>query len=121
MYQNCWAIWRFFNAKLMLLLHKTSSYIRTVASINKQYLHAHFRFCQQFKIFCTGGVGTKRFCSAVDLGNRCDYGGLPGDQLEYRTCVYTCSSDGCNPATTILPNAFTFTISSFIILYILLR
>lgn len=45
-----------------------------------------------------GGLGTKRFCSALDLGNYCNYIKQPGDQLEYRSCVYTCSSDGCNPA-----------------------
>ncbi|CAL1677670.1 unnamed protein product [Lasius platythorax] len=52
-----------------------------------------------------GGIGTKRFCSAVDLGNYCDYVRQPGDKLTYRTCVYTCTGDGCNPATSFVPNA----------------
>ncbi|XP_025831156.1 uncharacterized protein LOC108741657 [Agrilus planipennis] len=47
-----------------------------------------------------GGVGTKRFCSSLDLGNYCNYVKQPGDTLTYRTCVYTCTGDGCNPATT---------------------
>ncbi|XP_058801331.1 U-scoloptoxin(05)-Sm1a isoform X2 [Phymastichus coffea] len=51
-----------------------------------------------------GGVGTKRFCSSVDLGNYCDYVQQPGDKLSYRTCVYTCNSDGCNPASSLTPS-----------------
>ncbi|XP_032665625.1 uncharacterized protein LOC116841605 [Odontomachus brunneus] len=47
-----------------------------------------------------GGIGTKRFCSAVDMGNYCDYVKQPGDKLTYRTCVFTCSGDGCNLATS---------------------
>ncbi|XP_015430770.1 PREDICTED: uncharacterized protein LOC107187247 isoform X2 [Dufourea novaeangliae] len=50
-----------------------------------------------------GGIGTKRFCSAVDLGNYCDYVNQQGDKLTYRTCIFTCSGDGCNPATTFKP------------------
>ncbi|XP_011303429.1 uncharacterized protein bou isoform X1 [Fopius arisanus] len=46
-----------------------------------------------------GGIGTKRYCSSVHMGNFCEYVKQVGDTLEYRTCVYTCSSDGCNPAT----------------------
>lgn len=49
----------------------------------------------------SGGVGTKRFCSSVHMGNDCHYTNTAGDdpKIKYRTCVYTCSSDGCNPAT----------------------
>ncbi|CAB3375215.1 UPAR/Ly6 domain-containing protein bou isoform X2 [Cloeon dipterum] len=46
-----------------------------------------------------GGYGTKRFCSALDLGNYCNFVRQPGDDMEYRSCVYTCSGDGCNPAS----------------------
>ncbi|XP_014216480.1 uncharacterized protein LOC106645199 [Copidosoma floridanum] len=53
----------------------------------------------------TGGIGTKRFCSSVNLGNYCDEVKQPGDQLTYRTCVYTCDSDGCNPASRISPSS----------------
>ncbi|KAL1512495.1 hypothetical protein ABEB36_002078 [Hypothenemus hampei] len=45
-----------------------------------------------------GGIGTKRFCSSLDLGNYCHYVKQPGDTLTYRSCVYTCSRDGCNSA-----------------------
>ncbi|XP_050293484.1 U-scoloptoxin(05)-Sm1a [Anthonomus grandis grandis] len=48
-----------------------------------------------------GGIGTKRFCSSLDLGNYCNYVQQPGDKLEYRSCVYTCTGDGCNPASTV--------------------
>ncbi|KDR22169.1 Cytosolic carboxypeptidase-like protein 5, partial [Zootermopsis nevadensis] len=50
-----------------------------------------------------GGLGTKRFCSSLDLGNYCNYIRQPGDQLEYRSCVFTCSSDGCNLAESKRP------------------
>ncbi|XP_019880824.1 uncharacterized protein LOC109608736 [Aethina tumida] len=55
-----------------------------------------------------GGVGAKRFCSSLDFGNYCNYVKQPGDELQYRTCVFTCSGDGCNPATTITPNKFVY-------------
>ncbi|XP_020299646.1 uncharacterized protein LOC109863664 isoform X1 [Pseudomyrmex gracilis] len=56
-----------------------------------------------------GGIGTKRFCSSAHMGNYCDYVKQPGDKLMYRTCVFTCSSDGCNPATYLQPN-FLYTL-----------
>ncbi|XP_043260591.1 uncharacterized protein LOC122402089 isoform X1 [Colletes gigas] len=51
-----------------------------------------------------GGIGTKRFCSALDLGNYCDYVKRQGDKLTYRTCIFTCTGDGCNPAATSGPS-----------------
>ncbi|XP_076654855.1 glycosylphosphatidylinositol anchored membrane protein boudin isoform X2 [Halictus rubicundus] len=52
-----------------------------------------------------GGIGTKRFCSAKDLGNYCNYVNREGDKLTYRTCIFTCAGDGCNPATSLRPTA----------------
>ncbi|XP_030765214.1 U-scoloptoxin(05)-Sm1a [Sitophilus oryzae] len=46
-----------------------------------------------------GGIGTKRYCSSVDLGNYCQYVKNPGDILTYRSCVYTCTGDGCNTSS----------------------
>ncbi|XP_014222672.1 uncharacterized protein LOC106649655 isoform X1 [Trichogramma pretiosum] len=70
-----------------------------------------------------GGIGTKRFCSSVDLGNYCEYVQQPGDKLEYRTCVYTCGSDGCNPATSISASKLIIVLLSALppITYLLLR
>lgn len=48
-----------------------------------------------------GGLGTKRFCSSKDLGNYCNYIKQPGDILEYRSCVYTCNTDGCNTSGSL--------------------
>lgn len=48
-----------------------------------------------------GGLGVKRYCSSHDLGNYCNYIKQPGDKMEYRTCVYTCDSDGCNGSSQI--------------------
>ncbi|XP_026737226.1 omega-scoloptoxin-Ssm1a [Trichoplusia ni] len=52
-----------------------------------------------------GGISTKRFCSSLDLGNYCNYVQQPGDKLEYRTCIYTCSTDGCNAGTNLKTSA----------------
>lgn len=47
-------------------------------------------------MFIVGGLGVKRFCSSHNLGNYCNYLKRPGDEKEYRSCIYTCDSDGCN-------------------------
>ncbi|CAG9772434.1 unnamed protein product [Ceutorhynchus assimilis] len=47
-----------------------------------------------------GGIGTKRYCSSLDLGNYCNYVKQPGDTLTYRSCVYTCTGDDCNSSVT---------------------
>ncbi|XP_066993851.1 UPAR/Ly6 domain-containing protein bou [Anabrus simplex] len=57
--------------------------------------------------FYRGGLGTKRFCSPLDLGNYCNYIKQPGDELEYRSCVYTCSTDGCNSTSEKYPLGIT--------------
>lgn len=54
-----------------------------------------------------GGIGAKRFCSSLDLGNYCNYVQQPGDILTYRTCVYTCRGDGCNPGHQHKPYSAT--------------
>ncbi|XP_057338339.1 cytosolic carboxypeptidase-like protein 5 isoform X2 [Microplitis mediator] len=70
----------------------------------------------------TGGVGTKRMCSSVDYGNTCNFDlAQPGDTLAYRTCVYTCSTDGCNPATMNLPNIITIAALTLGIIYLFRR
>lgn len=56
----------------------------------------------KFKFFIfIGGLGVKRYCSSHDLGNYCNYVKQPGDKMEYRTCVYTCDSDGCNGSSQL--------------------
>ncbi|KOB57776.1 Uncharacterized protein OBRU01_25678, partial [Operophtera brumata] len=44
--------------------------------------------------YCIKHVGRNE-----DLGNFCNYVQQPGDKLDYRTCIYTCDSDGCNSAS----------------------
>ncbi|XP_071055404.1 UPAR/Ly6 domain-containing protein bou [Onthophagus taurus] len=51
-----------------------------------------------------GGIGTKRFCSSLDLGNYCNFVQQPGDKLQYRTCIYTCTRDGCNSGEKMRSN-----------------
>jgi len=54
-----------------------------------------------------GGIGAKRFCSSKDLGNYCNYVQNKGDRMEYRSCIFTCSTDGCNGSTQINVNKLT--------------
>ncbi|XP_033225147.1 uncharacterized protein LOC117178049 [Belonocnema kinseyi] len=65
-----------------------------------------------------GGIGTKRECSSKHLGTYCDYVKQPGDKLTYRTCIYTCSGDGCNPASKSLPNTIFFLFSSIFLTFV---
>lgn len=64
----------------------------------------------------TGGIGTKRFCSSLDLGNYCNYVQQPGDSLLYRTCIYTCTGDGCNsaPRCAALGGSILFLLGGYI-------
>ncbi|CAD1475701.1 unnamed protein product, partial [Heterotrigona itama] len=62
------------------------------------------RYCIKSVELYGGGIGTKRFCSARDLGNYCDYVNRQGDKLTYRTCIFSCTGDGCNPAAILKPS-----------------
>ncbi|KAJ3641134.1 hypothetical protein Zmor_027652 [Zophobas morio] len=64
-----------------------------------------------------GGIGAKRFCSSLDLGNYCNYVKQPGDILTYRTCVYTCTGDGCNPSSRAKPTTFLIFVPTLVFLY----
>ncbi|CAH1381521.1 unnamed protein product [Tenebrio molitor] len=64
-----------------------------------------------------GGIGAKRFCSSLDLGNYCNYVKQPGDILLYRTCVFTCSGDGCNASSFTKPGSFLLFASLGLLVY----
>ncbi|XP_048523984.1 uncharacterized protein LOC109539802 isoform X1 [Dendroctonus ponderosae] len=53
-------------------------------------------FC--IKSTSLNGIGTSRYCSSNHMGNYCNYVKQPGDTLWYRSCIYTCTGDGCNHA-----------------------
>ncbi|XP_071449220.1 UPAR/Ly6 domain-containing protein bou [Hetaerina americana] len=59
------------------------------------------QYCIKFTGRHEGGLETIRSCSSLDHGNYCIYGSQRGDQLDYRSCMYTCSTDGCNLATSV--------------------
>lgn len=44
-------------------------------------------------------VGTRRFCSSRNLDNQCMEVNFPQDPRIYYSCLYTCTTDDCNPAT----------------------
>lgn len=54
------------------------------------------RFCIKTTGMYGGQIGTQRNCSSRDLGDYCSYIQRPGDQRFTRSCVFTCSRDGCN-------------------------
>ncbi|XP_072940099.1 UPAR/Ly6 domain-containing protein bou [Epargyreus clarus] len=83
-----------------------------LAPIDCETIH-DAQFCIKHVGRFEGGISTKRFCSSLDLGNYCNYVQQPGDKLEYRTCIYTCGTDGCNAAADLR-------ISSVLIMSILL-
>ena len=68
-----------------------------------------------------GKLGTKRFCSSKTWGNYCEYIKRPGDIQEYRSCVFSCSSYGCNPASSQLTASHLMISSISIVLVSLWR
>ncbi|XP_055687505.1 U-scoloptoxin(05)-Sm1a isoform X1 [Lutzomyia longipalpis] len=67
-----------------------------------------------------GGIGAKRFCSSKDLGNYCNYVQNVGDRMEYRSCIFTCSTDGCNLSSTLRSSHVFIAISTVISLVLFL-
>ncbi|KAG7167245.1 hypothetical protein Hamer_G017155, partial [Homarus americanus] len=61
------------------------------------------RYCIKTTGMFEGELGTKRFCSARDWGNYCEWVRRPGDEREYRACVFTCWGNGCNSARALTP------------------
>ncbi|XP_057372492.1 U-scoloptoxin(05)-Sa1a-like isoform X2 [Daphnia carinata] len=61
------------------------------------------QYCIKTTGIFSGNLGAKRFCSERFLDNYCTYVRRPGDQREYRSCVYTCTGDGCNSSTGLTP------------------
>lgn len=79
------------------------------------------QFCVKLVGRFEGGIGTKRYCSPYDLGNYCDYVRQPGDKMEYRTCVYTCTGDGCNSSNSLSAFSIRAMIGSTVILLTLAK
>ncbi|GFT46588.1 uncharacterized protein NPIL_488021 [Nephila pilipes] len=57
------------------------------------------QYCIKTTGIYKGEIGTRRFCSSRDLGNFCEFI-THADKREYKGCVYTCGTDGCNTAPT---------------------
>lgn len=53
-------------------------------------------YCVKMVGVFEGKLGTKRFCSSRDWGNYCEYIKRPGDIQEYRSCVFSCTTNTCN-------------------------
>lgn len=66
-------------------------------------------------IYREGGIGAKRFCSSKDLGNYCNYVENKGDRMEYRSCIFTCDTDGCNNSSHFELNRIVFVVSLSIV------
>lgn len=89
---------RYYIAKWFLLLVFDSDNLFQPWSIS------NWNFCVYFE----GGIGAKRFCSSKDLGNYCNYVQNKGDRMEYRSCIFTCDTDGCNHSNHISLNRTVF-------------
>ncbi|RNA22013.1 hypothetical protein BpHYR1_046539 [Brachionus plicatilis] len=57
-------------------------------------------------------VGTRRFCSSRHMDNSCNEINLPQDSRIYYSCLYTCTTDGCNRSS----NLHHLNFSSFLII-----
>ncbi|XP_069936888.1 UPAR/Ly6 domain-containing protein bou [Cherax quadricarinatus] len=77
-----------------------ANYHSRPASLTPTSCHGVFeaRYCVKTTGMFEGELGTKRFCSARDWGNYCEWVRRPGDEREYRACVFTCWGDSCNAA-----------------------
>jgi hypothetical protein len=60
-------------------------------------------YCVKMVGIFDGKLGTKRFCSSRTWGNYCEYIKRPGDIQEYRSCVFSCTTHGCNAAASERP------------------
>ncbi|XP_076048918.1 glycosylphosphatidylinositol anchored membrane protein boudin isoform X2 [Oratosquilla oratoria] len=56
------------------------------------------KYCVKTTGMFEGELGTKRFCSARDWGNYCEWIQRPADEREYRACIFTCTGNNCNTA-----------------------
>lgn len=69
------------------------------------------RYCVKTTGMYEGQIGTKRFCSARDMGSYCEYVKRQSDDRPYRSCVFTCYGQGCNPASpTTTAHSFLITV-----------
>jgi len=73
------------------------------------------QYCVKTTGVTGGSLGTRRFCSSRDMGNYCDYIKRPGDQLEYRSCVYTCTGTGCNSAPTTIKSSISVILATSVL------
>lgn len=60
------------------------------------------RYCIKVYGMWGGTVGTHRFCSSRDMGHQCQDIWYPDHDRMYRSCIFTCSGDGCNAADSLI-------------------
>ena len=60
-------------------------------------------------------VGNRRFCSSRHMDNSCNEVNFPQDPRTYYSCIYTCSSHGCNDARRIHLFSFGTAITAFVL------
>merc|ERR1712141_722250 len=68
------------------------------------------KYCVKMTGVYDGKLGTKRFCSSRDWGDYCEYIQRPGDPREYRSCIYSCSTNYCNGTVHLSINQSLFAI-----------
>jgi len=75
------------------------------------------QYCVKMTGIFEGKLGTKRFCSSRDWGYYCEYIKRPGDIQEYRSCIYSCTTDECNSATNLTSSKISI-ISTLILIFV---
>ncbi|OWA50622.1 hypothetical protein BV898_15133 [Hypsibius exemplaris] len=63
------------------------------------------RYCIKTTGIYGGKPGTRRFCSSKDLGNLCNYISRPNEPLDFRACIFSCTSNQCNTSQTTVAQA----------------
>merc|ERR1719411_658709 len=76
-------------------------------------------YCVKMTGVYDGKLGTKRFCSSRDWGDYCEYIQRPGDPREYRSCVFTCTTHGCNKGSMSVKGSLSLLFGIYVISYIL--
>ena len=68
-------------------------------------------------------VGTRRFCSSRNMDNSCNEVNFAQDPRIYYSCIYTCTTDGCNSSTSFFKTNSQFKllllISAFVLNYLI--
>jgi len=73
------------------------------------------KYCVKTTGVFGGKVGTQRFCSSRDMYYQCRDIMFADHERVYRACAYTCSTDGCNDASSLNLAGSAFFLVAFVV------